>query len=141
MRRHIPAQSDWSKPNFYRSDLKVIKGKAARNIFSNKTGKIVTNDLYTRWKSPISKETFDELVKKDVLSEEQIAHYLQIKESDARKYKSMTAEEHNDFDLTVEISKLDLETKKGMAAFTKLIKKRPEAVRLIGAALELKANK
>jgi len=51
------------------------------------------------------------------------------------------AKKHKDYNLIVEISKLDLKTAEGSKAFKELVKKRPKALQLIGEAQKLRAAK
>jgi hypothetical protein len=99
--------------------------------------------LCTRWKQPISRETFNDLVERGALSEEQIEHYLrweqEMSKDKVRRTTTSKAKKHKDFALILEISKLNLKTPEGSAAFKELLKKRPEALRLIGEAQKLKA--
>jgi hypothetical protein len=141
MRKNRQSRFDWRKPRFHRSDPKIIKGKAARNIKSNAAGRLAPTDLHTKWKSPISRETFDELVEKGVLSEEQIANYLLMEKQKSNSTTRTKIGKHKDYNLIVEISKLDLKTAEGAKAFKKLVGKRPEALRLIIEAQELRAAK
>jgi hypothetical protein len=145
MRKNRQSRFDWRKPRFHRSDPNIIRGKAAKNLKTNTGGRITATDHCTRWKIPISRETFDELVARGVLSDEQIEQYLrrEAEKSKAKKRKTATskAKKHKDFALIVEISKLNLKTIEGAEALNKLIKKRPEALSLIGEAQKLRAAK
>ncbi|MHA2280040.1 MAG: hypothetical protein ACXAC5_04080 [Promethearchaeota archaeon] len=77
------------------------------------------------------------------MSEEQIEHYLRWEQEGsnikARKTATSKAKKHKDFDLILKISKLNLKTPEGSAAFKELLKKRPDALRLIGEAQKLRA--
>ena len=143
MRKNRQSRFDWRKPRFHRSEPKILKGKAARDIKSSRASKLITVDLCTQWIQPISRETFDELVEKGALSKEQIENYLrwELEKSMAKERKTLKSKvkRHKDFALIVEISKFDIKTKEGAAAFKELLRRRPEAIRLIGEAQKLRA--
>lgn len=143
MRKSRQLEYDWRKPRFHRSDLKVIRGKMAKGICNNKAGKIISADKCVRWKSPISRETFDSLVERGLLSGEQIEQYLRRTKGKTKKRKSIMSNigSYKDFILMVEISKLNLKTTEGLGALSKLVKEQPEALHLIEKAQELKAIK
>lgn len=143
MRKNRRSRFEWRKPRFHRSDPKIIRGKEAREIKSSTTGRLSQTDLYTKWKSPISRETFDGLVEKGVLSDKQIANYLLMEEQRGKTRQNNSikskASKHKDYSLIVEISKIDLKTAEGSKVFKELVRKRPEALQLIGEAQKLKA--
>jgi len=140
MRKSRRSGFDWRKPRYHRSDPNTIKDSAVK---SNKSGRLIAIDNCTRWKSPISRDTFDDLCERGLLSDEQIKEYLkrEAASSATKKRRGGKAKEHKDLLLIIEIAKLDLKTKEGSAAFKDLLKKRPEALRLIGEAQKLKAAK
>lgn len=143
MRKNRQSRFDWRKPRFHRSDPKILRGKEAEEIKSSTTGRLASTDLYTKWKSPISRETFNDLVEKGALSEEQIAHYLLMEEQRGKAKGSIQSkpQKHKDYNLVVAISRLDLKTEEGSKALKEIIKKRPEALQLIGDAQKLRAAK
>jgi hypothetical protein len=134
-------KQSWRKPRFYRSDPTVTKDKIA----TKETKGIVTGpDHCTRWK-PISREVFDDLVEKGLLSKTQIEQYLakekQRSMDKAYRAAKSKAKKDKDLNLIIEISKLDMLTLEGAIAFGKILKEHPKAASLIGKAQKLRAAK
>lgn len=142
MHRKNRNRFDWYKPRFNRSKPKILKGKAAEKAISAYKHGSIGVDHCTHWKSPISLETFEELVERGLLSPKQIEQYHKRQEEEHKKnpkLKTAKVKKHKSFALIAEIAKYDLTTIEGLEAFKKIIERSPEALNLVSEAQKLRA--
>ena len=134
-----------NKPRYNRSKLKIIRGKEAQSISSCNIG-LLAIDRNSHWRSPISKETFDELVERGLLSAKQIEHYHKRRESEytknpkGLKTAGAKAKKHKNYALIAEIAECDLTTIEGLEAFKRITERDLEALDLITEAQKLRAS-
>ena len=132
---------EWRKPRFDRSKIKVIKKEDSETSRAINLGK----DLTTRWKCPISQQTFDELLDAGLLTLAQMEEYYKSREEEYRskikrfKTAAATAEKYRKLALATKIAEHDITTPEGMKAFRIIVKECPEAVNLLVQAQEMKA--
>lgn len=141
-KRYKRKYDEWRKPRFNRSHPKIIRGKAAKEAGEVRHVGSISGDNTASWK-PISQETFEELVERGLLSQEQIKQYHKRREAEyernPKKSKAAKIKKHKNFALVVEISKHDLTTVEGLKAFQKILEENPEALHLIAEAQKLRA--
>lgn len=138
--------TEWRKPRYNRSRPKLLRGKAARTAIAKTANQgLLAIDHCTRWKSPISQETFDELVARELLTPEQIEQYNKRLEEEEnaknlRKLKGAKAKKRKNFALITEIAKHDLTTIEGLEAFKEILEQNPKALNLIAEAQKFRAS-
>ena len=140
MQEHKHKWFDCHKPHFNRSNPKVLRGKAAKEVKTSKTGRLSAILSYTKWKIPISKETFNEFVERELLSDEQIKTYLAKYERKKNKTSRVQGKVYSQEEIKIinEISKLDVKTKDGSKAFKKIVKMSPKYLLLLGEAQRIR---
>lgn len=131
------------KPRFNRSKLKILKGEEAKDIKKGRAYHLVSKDLHTKWKTPVSDDTYEYLIENNLLSEEQIKVYKErkFKLENKKIISRIFAKTRTDSEMRLlkEIASLDVKTEEGSKAFTAIIRKNPMALYLIEDADILRA--
>lgn len=114
------------KPRFNRSKIPIIPKKKSHEVFVHGT---LREKNKVQW-SKMSKETFEEMVEKGVLSDEQIIQW-EVSQSGGKK----------DIDLIYTISKLDLGSIEDLKKFKEILVKNPDAIDLVSDAMRIRENR